>query len=36
VVRRGKFLSPQAKRFIDMLDPEFSQLRYAPVNREQR
>jgi DNA-binding transcriptional LysR family regulator len=30
VVRRGKFLSPQAKRFIDMLDPEFSRLRYRP------
>jgi len=23
VVRRGKFLSPQAKRFIDMMDPQF-------------
>lgn len=23
VIRRGKFLSPQAKRFIDMLDPSF-------------
>ena len=24
VVRRGKFLSPQAKRFIEMMDPSFS------------
>ena len=23
VVRRGKFLSPQAKRFIEMMDPRF-------------
>lgn len=23
VIRRGKFLSPQAKRFIDMMEPEF-------------
>ena len=23
VVRRGKFLSPQAQAFIDMMDPEF-------------
>jgi len=23
VVRRGKFLSPQARAFIDMIDPEF-------------
>ncbi|MCG6871003.1 MAG: LysR family transcriptional regulator [Gammaproteobacteria bacterium] len=25
VLRKGKFLSPQAKRFIDMMDPEFFQ-----------
>ena len=35
VVRRGKFLSPQAKRFIDMLDPEFSQLCYTPKTSEE-
>ena len=23
VIRKGKYLSPQAKRFIDMMDPEF-------------
>ncbi len=23
VVRKGRFLSPQAKRFINMIDPEF-------------
>jgi DNA-binding transcriptional LysR family regulator len=23
VLRRGKFLSPQAKRFIEILDPDF-------------
>ena len=23
VLRRGKFLSPQAKRFIEMMDPQF-------------
>jgi DNA-binding transcriptional LysR family regulator len=23
VLRRGKYLSPQAKRFIDMMDPQF-------------
>ena len=23
VIRKGKFLSPQAKRFIEMMDPKF-------------
>jgi DNA-binding transcriptional LysR family regulator len=27
VMRRGKFLSPQAKRFIEMMDPEFFEAR---------
>jgi len=30
VVRRGKFLSPQAKRFIDMMDPQFFVGRQEP------
>ena len=30
VVRRGKFLSPQAKRFIDMMDPKFFHYRNEP------
>ncbi len=32
VLRRGKFLSPQAKRFIDMMDPQF----FKQSQREQR
>ncbi|MGB0722971.1 MAG: LysR family transcriptional regulator [Gammaproteobacteria bacterium] len=33
VMRRGKFLSPQAKRFIDMLDPQFFERSDIEVDR---